>query len=61
MKLEVRRKGQVAEVEKWFETLDKDESGFLEKDELKRLLMHLNPGREPTKEMLEHLIERATA
>ena len=61
MKLEARRREQAAEVEKWFAVLDHDESGYLEKPELKKLLIHLNPGREPTEEMIEHLIERATA
>jgi len=61
IKLEQRRKEQAAEVEKWFVMLNKDESGLLEPDELRKLLIYLNPGREPTQEMIEHLCEQATA
>eukprot|EP00966_Prymnesium_polylepis_P257350 5945079-Prymnesium_polylepis.1 len=50
-----------AMVSAWFTTFDKNKSGVLERDQLKALLEHLNPGTSPDDAALDMLMQKATA
>ena len=48
-------------VNEWFKTFDKNHSGVLERDQLRELLIHLNPSTPPDESALDLLMEKATA
>ena len=57
-----KRKELEARLNEWFQKFDTDKSGDLNRHELKQLLVHAHPDApEPSEEMLDMLIERATA
>ena len=56
-----KRAREKKQVNLWFDTFDKNKSGVLERDQLKELLMHLNPGNPPDDKALDVLMKKATA
>ena len=50
-----------AEVDAWFRQFDFNQDGKLQRDELAHLLKHLEPDRPPTEEVIDFLMEKATA
>ena len=59
---EAKRKELEARLNEWFLKFDTDKSGDLNRHELKQLLVHAHPDApEPSEQMLDMLIERATA
>lgn len=50
-----------AKVNAWFNSFDKNKSGVLEREQLKELLIHLNPSSPPDDAALDLLMTKATA
>ena len=48
------------QVNKWFEMFDTDGSGSLDREELRQLLVYVQPNYPPTEAALDFLLEKAT-
>ena len=48
------------QLDEWFERFDEDQNKQLDRNELRKLLMHLHPDTPVEEEALDYLIKRAT-
>ena len=55
-----QERADAVEVDAWFAQFDQDGNNLLDREELRQLLKHLHPEREPTEKVLSMLLKKAT-
>jgi len=55
-----QERADAVEVDAWFAKFDQDGNNLLDKGELRQLLKHLHPEREPTEKLISMLVKKAT-